>query len=202
MADTKTPLEVGGFYHIYNHAVGDEQLFVSDKNYLHFLGLFNKYLTGFVDVYAYCLMPNHFHFIIQVNDLSEILLDDSISKATSIDVNNMPLIISRQFSHLFNSYAQGYNKQHNRKGSLFANRYKRKLITTESYLSKLIHYVHYNPVKANLCTKISYWQYSSYNAILSDKKTRIKRENVVDLFGDKRNFIFCHNIEPSLSGIE
>ena len=56
------------------------------------------------------------------------------------------LIVSQKFSNLFNSYTQVYNKENNRKGSLFVNRYKRILISDKKYLLKLIHYIHYNPV--------------------------------------------------------
>ena len=114
---------------------------------------------------------------------------------------NIPLIMSSQFSHFFNSYAQACNKERNRKGSLFNNRYKRKPIITDTYLIKLIHYIHYNPVAANLCNNIYEWKYSSYNAILSNDSTMIARKKVIDLFHDKQNFIYCHNVEPTLSGI-
>ena len=210
MADTKTPLEEDRFYHIYNHAVGNERLFSSEKNYLHFLKLCDKYLSGFVDVYAYCLMPNHFHFIIKVKSLEEIMITDvalrglqTPRRADGVFQNiDIPKIISKQFSHLFNSYAQAYNKQQNRKGSLFNNRYKRKQITTDAYLVNLIHYIHYNPIEANLCNSISDWKYSSYNAILSGKNTSIARDDIINLFTDKQNFIYCHNVAPKISGIE
>ena len=77
MADTRTPLEENGFYHVYNHAVGNEQLFMNNENYLYFLKLLKKYLSTFVDVYAYCLMPNHFHFIIKIKSKEEILFNSS-----------------------------------------------------------------------------------------------------------------------------
>ena len=59
MADSKTHLEQEKFYHIYNHAVGEELLFKSERNYLFFLDLTKRYLNDYVTFYAYCLMPNH-----------------------------------------------------------------------------------------------------------------------------------------------
>ncbi|MBI9065792.1 MAG: transposase [Salinivirgaceae bacterium] len=166
------------------------------KNYCYFLSLFGKYLSKLVDVYAYCLMPNHFHLIIKVKSRNEIL--DFSNENSDIDV---PKIISKQFSHFFNSYAQAYNKQQNRKGSLFNNRYKRIEIISDEYLIKLIHYIHFNPVEANLCKKISDWRYSSYNSVLSEKETLLARDEVIKMFSDVNNFIYCHQIPPSISGI-
>ena len=65
MADPKIPLEEDRFYHIYNHAVGDELFFKSDENYKFFLRRFKKYVHPYVDLYAYCLMSNHFHFVVK-----------------------------------------------------------------------------------------------------------------------------------------
>lgn len=147
MADSKTILEAEKFFHIYNHAIGTELLFKTDRNYHFFLYLVKKHLISFVYIYAYCLMPNHFHLIILIKEENEILA----KKKTQTSI---PLLISQQFSNLFNSYAQAFNKENNRKGSLFLNRFKRKIIKDEKYLKKLIHYIHYNPVLANLCKNV------------------------------------------------
>ncbi|MBN1118164.1 MAG: hypothetical protein JXA77_13225, partial [Bacteroidales bacterium] len=69
MKDYRTHLEPNNYYHIFNHAVGNENLFVEDKNYAFFLDKFEKYIVEFIDVFAYCLMPNHFHFLIRVKDI-------------------------------------------------------------------------------------------------------------------------------------
>ncbi len=212
MADTKTYLEQDRFYHIYNHAVGNEQLFNSDNNYLFFLKLFKKYLLEYVDMYAYCLMPNHFHFIIKIKSEKEIL-NKSIVRGGNCptrvqnprrdgEASSISLLISKQFSHLFNSYSQSYNKENKRKGSLFMNRFKRKEIDNKEYLVKLIHYVHFNPVLADLSSDISEWKYSSYNVIVDNSFTSIARNQVIEMFNDKYNFVFCHKTEPEILGIE
>ncbi|MEA2105454.1 MAG: transposase [Bacteroidota bacterium] len=194
MADSKTILEAEKCFHIYNHAVGTEMLFKTDRNYHFFLYLVKKHLISFVDIYAYCLMPNHFHLIILIKEENEILAKKKAK--TSI-----PLLISQQFSNLFNSYAQAFNKENNRKGSLFLNRFKRKIIKDEKYLKKLIHYIHYNPVLANLCKNIYDWNYSSYNAIISNRPTLLARSKIVELFHNKLNFIYCHKTLPQISGL-
>lgn len=53
-------------YHIYNRAVGDEKLFRIDDNFLYFLQKYHQYLGDKVDTLAYCLIPNHFHFLVKV----------------------------------------------------------------------------------------------------------------------------------------
>ena len=198
MADSRTPLEPRNFYHVYNHAVGNEKLFKTRNNYLFFLERLWKYLQEFVDIYCYCLMPNHFHLLARVKDhksiLSAILNSNPPMKLISDII--LPNIISRQFSHLFNSYAQAYNKENQRKGSLFYNRYKRKLVDSEVYLKKLIHYIHYNPVESGFMEKVDEWEYSSYKAFIFKGETLVKRKEVLELFGDIEHFIFCHSVEP------
>lgn len=54
------------FYHIYNHAVGTENLFKSHENYLFFLNKYDQHLSTVFKTLAYCLMPNHFHLLVQV----------------------------------------------------------------------------------------------------------------------------------------
>jgi putative transposase len=199
MADSKTPLEADRFYHIYNHAVGNEKLFRNNSNYLHFITLLKKYMIDYVELYAYCLMPNHFHFVLKIKSEQDIFNSyERVQNPRKADLN-VPSFVSRQFSHFFNSYAQAYNKQYYRKGSLFANRFKRKHIDTQDYLKKLIQYVHFNPVWANLSTHISEWQYSSFNEILKDDITFVERNKVLELFDGKENFIFCHKSEPEIS---
>jgi putative transposase len=64
-------MQPGSFYHIYNRGNNKQEIFFEEKNYHHFLNLFQKYLASFVDVYAYCLMPNHFHFLIRIKETTQ-----------------------------------------------------------------------------------------------------------------------------------
>ena len=204
MADSKTPLESNNHYHVYNHAVGNELLFKTGNNYRFFLEKVKKYLPQFVDIYAYCLMPNHFHFLLKVKK-EEDVIKAVVSANPNRDLKQefkVSGIISRQFSHLFNSYAQAFNRENNRKGSLFYNRFKRILVDDEDYFIKLIHYIHYNPVHHGFVKKVDDWEHSSYRAVLSTGKTLIKRKEVIELFNDIDNFKYCHIVEPTISGID
>ena len=81
--------------------------------------------------------------------------------------------------------------------------FKRKKINDEKYLTKLVHYIHYNPVEAGLCSSLNEWKYSSFNALLSNHQhTMLQKEDVIGWFGDKENFIYCHRYPPKLTGIE
>lgn len=79
--------------------------------------------------------------------------------------------------------------------------FKRKKVTDEAYLRKLVHYIHYNPIAAGLTENYS-WRYSSYPAIISTNNTNICREEVIDLFDDLENFKYIHATPPKISGIE
>ncbi|MFH1320776.1 MAG: hypothetical protein ABII90_09010 [Bacteroidota bacterium] len=100
--------------------------------------------------------------------------------------------LSHQFGNLFNSYTKAFNKQNNRKGPLFYPNFKRKQITTERYLRKLIIYIHRNPIEHEFASKINEWRFSSYNTLVSNKPTMLKREQVIEWFDDLDNFKFCH----------
>lgn len=215
MADSKTPLKPEGFYHIYNHAVGRELMFKSERNYQFFLMKFKKYLNGYINVYAYCLLPNHFHLLIKVKTEKEI---HAIHYPTRVQnpiptrvqnprrddpsINVIPLIISQRFSNMFNSYSQAFNRENYRKGSLFNNRFKRKQVEGDEYLCKLIHYIHHNPLKHGLEKRVDAWPYSSYSSILLSKDFFLNRPEVLDLFGGFKNFIYCHSTPSAISGLD
>ena len=80
--------------------------------------------------------------------------------------------------------------------------FKRKRIKDDKYLVKLVHYIHYNPVEAGLTDNPEEWKYSSYNAILSGRPTLILRNEVIEWFGDKENFIYCHKFPPKETGAQ
>ncbi len=178
------------FYHIYNRANGNEKLFLAADNYFHFLRQFKKYISPIAEVYAYCLIPNHFHFVIRIKSEEELtyFFKDKLSKG----FKPLESLISLQFSHFFNSYSQAFNKKYKRKGSLFAPNFKKKIITDKVYLQQVILYVHLNPVKHKMERNFFAYPYSSYSSILSNKPTLINREAVIALFEDAENYKFVH----------
>ena len=203
------PLEPDHFYHIYNHSNGKDNLFISEDNYKYFLGKFKEYIAPFSETYAYCLMPNHFHFLIKINSEKDVfkwlwenekIADSSLdlkgfknlSGLSIAEFNPFSAHISKQFSNFFNSYSKSMNKQESRMGSLFVRTFKRKLISSEEQLKDTILYIHANPVHHEFVSTISDWKYSSYHSLISDKTTQLKRKEVIELFDDIENFKSNH----------
>jgi len=208
MAANQEPLKSDKFYHIYNHVVGNDAIFFNGENYIYFLKKFTEYVSPVANTYAYCLMPNHFHFLVQIKSEEEVfqflkennkLPDEEITLTGFKDLSGgiagidfFSLHISKQFSNFFNGYSQAINKQQKRKGNLFIRSFKRKQISSEEHLKDTILYIHANPVHHGLTEKITDWKYSSYHSIISDKVTQLKRREVLELFNDIENFKISH----------
>ena len=193
-------MEPESFYHIYNHANGNENLFRTDDNYRYFLKRYSDFINPIADSYAYCLMPNHFHFLVRIKESDDLLAEFRKLHKDLTGFENLSGLISQQFSNLFNAYAKAYNLMYNRKGSLFNRPFKDKEVTTETYYTKLIHYIHANPVHHGFVKEMEDWPYSSYNTFLSNKKTLLKRQDVLEWFNGKEDFIKFHQqpIDPKI----
>lgn len=187
-----TPIEADCFYHIYNRGINGETIFKTSKNYQFFLNKIKENLINVCDIYAYCLMPNHFHLLVKIKSdkkLNEIT--NHSNKDFEKGLHASQNIFSKQFAKIFNSYSQAFNKENNRHGALIESPFKRKLITSEEYLRKCIVYIHRNPISKTFQD----YNYSSYKTILSNSKTLLKRNEVIEMFEDLENFILCHKIE-------
>ena len=170
------------FYHVYNRGNNSENIFIEERNYSLFLDMMKKYLLQVADIYAYCMMKNHFHLLLKIKEPQEIR-DEKLREKPHL-----------AFAYMFNAYAKKYNKTYNRKGSLFQEHLKKQKITDDDYLIQAICYIHLNPVKHGFTDTPEYPQ-SSYNAMISNGKTHLKREEIIQLFGDVENFIYCHNLQ-------
>ena len=170
-------LEKDNYYHIYNRGINGAIIFYNDENKNFFLRQLNKYLSNKISIFAYCLMDNHYHLIIRLNEEGE--------------------NVTQAFSNMFNSYAKSINKQNDRTGSLFEKHFKRIKLDDEEYLRQLIVYVHLNP-KHHLDLNFEDYRFSSYQSFLSQKETKLERAEVLDLFGGLENFIFCHHEKNDL----
>lgn len=202
-------LEPGRYYHVFNRGINRTKIFQEERNYYFFLEKFIKYLGGKVDVHAYCLMPTHFHFLLYI--LSEILSEDVSEALKGFPTANQPhqtiellepvvhsptrcelTPIEKAFKDFFISYAKAFNKAYDRTGSLFQKKFKRKEVDTDSYYGTVIGYIHLNPVEAKLCHHPSEWKFSSYNGIISNHPTKVKKEEVLAWFYGRQGFIDFH----------
>ena len=148
--------QTGQYYHVYNRGTAHKNIFANHENYIFLLETVKKYLKIYdLTFIAYCLMPNHYHFLIRVN------AGDQIS----------PFL-----QRLFNSYSQAYNRQQNRSGTLFEGRAQYRLVDTTKYVLQLSKYIHLNPVSAGLVRLPEEWEFSNYREWIG-----IRNGKLVDL---------------------
>jgi REP element-mobilizing transposase RayT len=166
------PIEKDHYYHIYNRGINGCKIFKNNDNYNYFIKLFSKYLCRFVTVYAYCLLNNHFHFVVRIDDQEK--------------------IVSQKFSNFFNAYVKAFNKANDRTGSLFEKPFKRIRLHSEDYLKSLIVYVNTNPTKHKVLYNFEDYLFSSYCHTLNNSSPIIKSNDAIELFDDIENFKFVH----------
>ena len=137
-----TPWQPGAYYHIYNRGVQKAPLFHEKANYLYVLRKSKRYCQAFqLSIIAYCLMPNHYHFLVQQQG----------EQAAG-------LLVQR----IFNGYTKAYNKRYGNSVPLFERRYQAKLVKNNAHLLHLCRYIHANPVKDGLVEHPEDWPYSNY----------------------------------------
>jgi len=102
---------------------------------------------------------------------------------------------SRAFNNMFIAYARAFNKATHRTGVLFETPFGRKIVETQRYLMTLITYIHHNPQKHGFVADFREWPWSSYGAILSDKPTKICRDDVLGWYNGRSHFIDAHAAE-------
>jgi putative transposase len=181
-------LEPERFYHVYNRGINGEDIFREEKNYDFFLKKYAQYLEKVAHTYAYCLMKNHFHFLISVKSEPEIRQWFAQQREKSVD-----RIIAHQFSHLFNSYAQSFNKSYHRTGGLFETPFRRKLVESDAYFTRVMFYIHANPQKHLIVEDFRSYPHSSYLIYESEKPTKLKREEGLNWFGGRETFLLYHS---------
>jgi len=176
----KDVFEAGVVYHFYNRGNNKENIFTEDRNYTYFLKLVKKYLLPIADIYAYCLLKNHFHLALKIKE------KEDLPKKYQEKIH-LP------FSNLFNTYTKSMNNAYDRTGSLFQEHPQRNRVENEEYLKQLIIYIHLNPLKHKFTGKFENYKYSSFPSYLSNKETNLEREYILELFGGKENFAFYHH---------
>lgn len=187
-----------GIYHIYNRSNNHQDLFLYGSDYDRFLNKYFDYFHHIFDTYAYCLMPNHFHFIVKVKSESNIkssILRLNDSKATALymeDEASLHEYISDQFRRWLSSYALYRNRKYKSRGQLFQNRHKSIGIRSEQKLLEFICYVHHNPIHHGFCGDYNQWDYSSYFAYFQNDKTSINTTEILDLSEGKDNLYNLH----------
>jgi len=182
-------LQPNQYYHIYNRGNSGEPLFREERNYRYFLKLYAHYIEPIAETYAYCLLNNHFHFLVRIKDWQS--LEDCQSCPPS-----------RAFANLFGTYTKAFNKAYQRTGSLFEKPFRRRLVDHDRYFTALVAYIHRNPQKHGFVDHFGDWPYSSYHAVLSTQATRIQRAAVLDWFDGAAAFQEAHVASVDETAIE
>ncbi len=188
-------LSAGAIYHIYNRGNNKERIFFDEQDYRAFLfrigmsiGISTDTLnqndltksprsrvriTGFPEglfkIHSFCLMPNHFHLLVeQCSDTS----------------------ISTLMSKICTSFAMYLNKKYKRVGYVFQDRFKSVLMENNAQLMWATSYIHMNPVKDRMVPNPYDYKWSSYNDFANDRNLPIVcKELLIPTFGTKENLI-------------
>lgn len=175
------PLLPEHFYHIYNQGNNGETIFYTRVDYLNFLQQTREKVLPHCQIVAYCLMPNHFHFLIYTSQKSieSVKLGSLLSTA-----------LKNGFRLLLSGYANDFNKKQGRTGSLFRQKTKFKNLEniSDNYPFVCFHYIHQNPFVAKLCPKMEDWEFSSFKDYLELRSgTMITKQQAYDFIGISQN---------------
>ena len=141
-----------GIYHIMLRGINQQQIFEDNEDFEKFLQILKdcKAVSEY-KLFAYCLMGNHIHLLVQEEKEA----------------------IEQVMKRIATRFVYWYNIKYQRVGHLFQDRFKSEPVEDDAYFLTVIRYIHQNPVKAGLCKTISDYRYSSY-------KDFFKGSNLID----------------------
>lgn len=189
-----------GHYHIYNRGVEKRNIFLDEQDYAVFLSYLKSYLSpqdefekvfpsrklknfaDDIDLLCYCLMPNHFHFLLRQHPLSAI-------------TDFVRSILTR--------YSMFFNRKYERVGGLFQGTYKAVEVRSEEQLVYLTHYIHRNPSRSNPEVAEQYRYSSLGNYLGKIRQPWVKPDIILDLFSKRKanlsyqSFVFDTEVDTS-----
>ena len=155
----------GSYYHVFNRGVNHQNIFYSQENYKYCLKLLKKYSGRyFISIIAYCLMPNHYHFLVRQDG--------------EIPAGELP-------KRVFGGYSRAVNRRYGWSGTLFEGRFQARHVKSDDYLRHLCRYIHANPVKDGMVEHPEEWIYSNYPEWIGLREGMlVDHEFIIELFGD------------------
>ncbi|MFK7968948.1 MAG: transposase [Bacteroidia bacterium] len=193
-------------YHVYNQGNNRDKIFFQDRNYQFFLKKMEIHLAPYAEILAYCLMPNHFHWLIYTKpegcELSNAVkpipkMISSVVEEPGYDPENyFQQNLSHSIKTILSSYTRAVNKQEGRSGSLFRAKTKAKdgwigaeikvgeegdellFRANNQYANTCLQYIHNNPVKAELSRRTTDWEYSSARDFAGLRRSSILNQNM------------------------
>lgn len=173
----KVILEPGRYYHVYNCAGNGDRLFDDEDDRRFFLELYRNHVTPVAETYAYCLLPDHVHFLVKIR---EELTQSSY----------------KHFAILFNAYSKGWNKRRSRTGKLFRFKLKRIEVRRDTIFLDLVRYINLNACRHGLAGHPAHFRYCSYNATVRPSTTLINRDELIGRFGGQHQLAEAFAEQP------
>lgn len=185
MPGRSTPLVAGEYYHVYNRGSDKRVIFNQSRDYkrLQLTFYYYQYIgpkprfsrfsksdlrlfkpdikNKLIEVVCYCLMPNHFHFLVKQ------LKDNGISIF---------------MSQLSNSYTKYFNTKYPRVGPLLQGKFQAVLIETDEQLIHTSRYIHLNPIVSKVTSDLNNYPWSSYSEYLTDQERFCVTGKILDFF--------------------
>ena len=167
-----------GIYHIILRSVNQHIIFEDDSDYQKFLFVLSDCVKKYDSrIYAYCLMDNHVHLLIQ----------------------SSPDYLSSFFQSLGTRFVRWYNNKYARSGHLFQDRFYSVAIESDGDFLSVLLYIHNNPVKANICRYPSEYRWSSFNAYYGAKNPLVNISYAHSICGSKESLLRFFAAEQSSS---
>ena len=175
MPRPKRIFERNAIYHVYNRANNKRGINLTNTTFDYFCSMLSELKKKYeIEIYAYCLMTNHYHLLIKT-------LQPNLDK------------FMKEFGQ---QYAQHINKLLNSDGPVFVSRYKAKLIHDDAYLLQVFRYIHLNPVEANLVEHFYDYPWSSATHYLNTTKTFVDKNFIKKRFMHTKDFIDFVSYRP------
>ena len=174
------------YFHLIVQGINKEYIFKKEEYIKEYKNLIISNLTKYnVKIIAYCIMNNHAHILLYTEEIEK---------------------MSEYMKSINTSYAKYYNKNENRVGFVFRNRYESEPIYEQRYLLNCIAYIHNNPVKAKMVDSVEKYKYSSYkdyifrNGIVTEDTIRLvfgSSKGYIDIYKEihKKNYKFKDYVE-------
>lgn len=191
MPGRSTPLVNDYFYHIFNRGSEKRNIFMQPRDYKRFLQTVRYYqFSGpkpkfsqftktklnslktlveakLIDIFCYCLMPNHFHFLLRQRQ-----------------ENGIAIFMSQ----ISNSYTKYFNTKYERIGALLQGVFKSVPIETDEQLIHVSRYIHLNPVVSGLVKKLEHYLWSSYGEYITGREGLCSTKEILNLFSSREQY--------------
>lgn len=201
-------LEEGKLYHIYNQGNNRQKVFMNRENYLFFLKKVRTHIIPHADILAWCLMPNHLHFMIYLNKIEIVVGKISEGFTSSGTLTKLPQkrTMNESIGVMLRSYTRAINKQEQKSGSLFRKETKAECLnpsdgitpaffnsnsgilinvynSAKEYPQICFDYIHNNPLASNLVSNVTEWEFSSAPDYYSNRNGRLINKDRAREFG-------------------